>query len=111
MPYCDMVVCHGGSGSVVSALAHGLRLLLIPMGADQPLNAARCAALGIARVLDPIAATAETVREAASMVLADPSYRRAAERLRDEITTLPGPTQAVLLLEQLAADKQPVVPA
>jgi UDP:flavonoid glycosyltransferase YjiC (YdhE family) len=105
--HCSLVVSHGGSGSVIGALAHGLPSVLIPMGADQPLNAARCADLGVARVLDAVEATPEAVREAVASVLADPTYRRAAERLRDEIAALPGPTHAVVLLERLAAEKRP----
>jgi UDP:flavonoid glycosyltransferase YjiC (YdhE family) len=38
------------------------------------------------------------VREAASAVLSDPGYGRAAERIRDEIAVLPGPEHAVELL-------------
>jgi UDP:flavonoid glycosyltransferase YjiC (YdhE family) len=112
MPYCDLVVCHGGSGSVGGALAHGLPLVLIPMGADQPLNAARCAELGVARVLDPVAATAESVREAVTIVLADPTYRRAAEGMRDEMAGLPGPEHVIRLLERLAAcDRETTLPS
>ncbi len=103
LPHCSLVISHGGSGSVLGALAHGLPSVLIPMGADQPLNAARCADLGLGRMLDPIEATPESVREAVSVVLADPSYRQAAERMRDEIAAMPGPEQAVTLLERLAS--------
>jgi UDP:flavonoid glycosyltransferase YjiC (YdhE family) len=39
-------------------------------------------------------------------VLADPSYRRNAEQIRDEIARLPGPEHAAALLEQLAAEKR-----
>ena len=53
LPHCDLVVSHAGSGSVLGALAHGLPMVLLPIGADQPLNAARCQALGVADVLDP----------------------------------------------------------
>jgi UDP:flavonoid glycosyltransferase YjiC (YdhE family) len=111
LPYCRAVVSHGGSGSVIGALAHGLPSVLIPMGADQPLNATRCAALGVARVLDAIRATPDTVREAVAAVLADPTYRRAAERLRDEIAAQPGPAQAVTLLERLATERRPLLAA
>lgn len=111
LPHCRLVVSHGGSGSVIGALAHGLPMILIPMGADQPPNAARCAALGVARVLDAVEATPDTAREAVSSVLADPSYRRAAERLRDEIAALPEPAHAVRLLERLAAKKRPLFSA
>lgn len=115
LPRCDLVVSHGGSGSVIGALAHGLPMVLIPMGADQLLNGARCESLGVARVLDPIATTAQEAAEAVSDVLSDPSWRRNAERLQAEIADLPGPDHAVTLLEQLldrpASETQPLIPA
>lgn len=103
LPHCDLVVSHAGSGSVVGALTHGLPSLLIPLGADQPLNAARCADLRVAEVLDGMQVTPESVRAAAARVMDDLTYRRNAERLRDEIAALPEPTHTVGLLEQLAA--------
>jgi MGT family glycosyltransferase len=110
LPYCTMVVSHGGSGSVIGALAHGLPSVLIPIGADQPLNAERCADLGVAEVLDAVEATPETIRAAAVGVLEDPTYRRNAERLRDEIVALPELAHAVGLLEQLVAERRPLYP-
>lgn len=101
LPRCDAVVSHGGSGSVLGALAHGLPSVLLPMGADQPLNAARCEELRVALVLDAGRATPDDVREAVSAVLEDPSYRVAAERVRDEIRGLRGPEHALRLLERL----------
>jgi len=101
LPRCAAVVSHAGSGSVLGALAHGLPQVLLPIGADQPQNAARCAELGAARVLDPLTATPEQVRAAVTDVMEEPGYRRAAERLRDELARLPGPEHAVGLLERL----------
>lgn len=111
LPHCDLVVSHGGSGSVMGALAHGLPMVVIPMGADQPLNAARCATLGVAEVLDAVKATPHMVRAAVTTVLANPAYRQIAERMRDEIAALPGPAHAVMLLERLAAEKRPIAAA
>ena len=102
LPQCRLVVSHAGSGSVLGALAHGLPMVLLPMGADQPLNAARCEALGVAVVLDALTVDPQTIGEAAARVLAQPSYRRSAARVRDEIAALPGPDDAVTLLERLA---------
>jgi MGT family glycosyltransferase len=102
LPRCRAVVSHAGSGSVLGALAHGLPSVLLPMGADQPQNAARCDELGVARVLDASRATPQTVRDAVADVLADPSCRMAAERIADEIAALPGPERTVALLEHLA---------
>jgi UDP:flavonoid glycosyltransferase YjiC (YdhE family) len=107
LPRCSLVVSHAGSGSVVGALAHGLPLVLLPLGADQPLNAARCAELGVARVLDAVRVTPEGVREAVSTVLSEPAYRLHAARIRDEIAALPGPEHGLALLEGLAAERPP----
>jgi MGT family glycosyltransferase len=101
LPHCDLCVSHGGSGSVVGALTHGLPMVLLPMGADQPYNAARCEALEVACVLDAVAATADDVREAATEVLGDDRFRRNAERLAAEIRELPGPEYGVRLIERI----------
>jgi UDP:flavonoid glycosyltransferase YjiC (YdhE family) len=103
------VVSHAGSGSVVGALAFGLPSVLLPMGADQMLNAARCEALAVGRTLHPVRATPDDVRDAVAAVLGDPSYRKAAERMRDEIASLPGPDHAVTLLERLAMERRPIL--
>lgn len=107
-PRCDLVVTHGGSGTLLAALAHGLPLVMIPIGADQPDNAACCAALGVGRMIGPDERTPEAIRAAVRAILADPTYRRNAERLRDEMAALPGPEYAVTLLERLAVEKQPL---
>ena len=109
LAHASAVVCHGGSGSVLGALAHGIPLVLLPMGADQPQNAERCAALGAGRVLDVVALTPEDVREAVSAVLSEPSYRDAAERLRDELAGLPGAEHAAALVERLAAERRSII--
>jgi len=110
LPHCDVLVSHAGSGSVLGALANGLPMVLLPLGADQPLNAARCQALGVAEVLEAATVTPQGARAAVSRVLGDPACRRAAERVRDEIGALRGPEYAVNLLERLAAGRRPSAP-
>lgn len=109
LPSCAAVVSHGGSGSILGALAHGLPLVILPMGADQPLNAARCIALGLGQALDAVDATPAQVHTAVATVLAEPRYRQAATRMRDEIVQLPGPAYALALLERLGAERQPIL--
>ncbi len=89
LPHCRAVVSHAGSGTVVSSLACGVPLVLLPMGADQPFNADRCVALGVGRVLDAVAASPADVRDAVDDVLNTPSYLASAGRLRSEAATLP----------------------
>jgi UDP:flavonoid glycosyltransferase YjiC (YdhE family) len=98
----DLVVSHAGSGTVVASLALGLPSLLLPMGADQPWTADRCAALGVARVLDPLTCSPEEVATAARALLEDDAPRRAAADLAARAAALPTTAQATDLLEQLA---------
>lgn len=102
MPRCSLVVSHAGSGTVYGALAHGLPMLLLPMGADQPFNAMRCEALGTAWILEPTEQTPSTIRDAAIRVLADGSFGRAARKVAAEIAALPGQDHALALLTELA---------
>jgi UDP:flavonoid glycosyltransferase YjiC (YdhE family) len=101
LPYCDVVVSHGGSGSVTGALAHGVPTLLVPIGADQPMNAKRGKELGVGLVLDAVTATPADAHAAVSELLAVPTYRQEAERLHAELAALPGPDHAAALLEQV----------
>jgi MGT family glycosyltransferase len=108
MARADAVVSHAGSGTVIAALAFGLPQVLLPMGADQPLNADRCQSLGVAVVLDAVASTADEIAAAAVNALEDRRYRDRAGAVQEEIRSLPGPEHAASLLEQLAASKAPV---
>jgi UDP:flavonoid glycosyltransferase YjiC (YdhE family) len=92
---------------VLAALGQGLPLVLVPFTAGQPENAARCAAAGVARVLLPSALSPETARGAVLEVLTDPSYRRNAEHVREEIATLPDIDAAVRMLEHVALERTP----
>jgi len=66
-------------------------MVVIPLMADQPYNAACCAALGVGVVIEPGERSAEAIRAAVRVVLADPTYRQNAQRVRDEMAALPGP--------------------
>jgi MGT family glycosyltransferase len=102
LPQCDAVITHAGSGTVIGALAYGLPMVLLPMGADQPLNADRCVSLGVGVALDAFTATSDDVREAVEEALTVPSYRNAAQQLQDEINDLPGAASAAQRLLRLA---------
>ena len=77
-------------------------MVLLPIGADQPFNAARCVDLHVGRVLNAVEATPEDVHLAALAVLGDATYKENAKRLESEIAALPDPEFGVRLLERLA---------
>ena len=85
----DAVLTVGGSGTVLGALSRGLPMVLLPQGADQPINAARVAAVGAGIALPVGPASPDAVAEAVAQVLDKPDYRLAAERMAEEIRALP----------------------
>ena len=103
LPRCAAVVAHAGSGSVLGALAHGLALVLVPQGADQFDNAARCATAGAAVVIRPEELTADAVRLALRRVLDEASFGEAARRVQAEIAAMPAADEVAARLEAYVA--------
>jgi UDP:flavonoid glycosyltransferase YjiC (YdhE family) len=110
LPSCDAVVNQGGT-AILPVLAHGLPLLLLPQGANQFHNAEACVAAGVGRRLLPGEVSAEAVRAEVERLLADPALRTAARRVQAELAAMPGPERGVALLEELAAERRPLVGA
>jgi UDP:flavonoid glycosyltransferase YjiC (YdhE family) len=78
LPQMSAVVCHGGLSTITAALAHGVPVLCIPQGRDQPGNAEQVAASGAGRSL-PQDATAADIADALFLVLNDGATRAAAQ--------------------------------
>jgi UDP:flavonoid glycosyltransferase YjiC (YdhE family) len=98
MAHATAMVGHGGSGSTLAAMAAGMPLAVVPLFADQPENAQRVAELGAGLRLDGVTGLAEGVTE----LLTEPSYRRRARDVADEIAALDPIEHAVGLFEELA---------
>ncbi|RJQ74357.1 hypothetical protein D5S17_23095 [Pseudonocardiaceae bacterium YIM PH 21723] len=60
----DVFVTHAGMGSTMEALYFGVPIVAVPQAADQPMNAARIAELGLGVVLDAGTVTAAQLRAA-----------------------------------------------
>lgn len=103
LPAVDLVISHGGSGSLMATLAHGLPSLLLPLGADQPHNGMRAVELGVAATLDAATVTSEEVGARARELLADEAVRARCVAVADEWRELPGPSVAVAALEGAAS--------
>lgn len=99
LPSVDLVVSHGGSGSLAAALAHGLPSVLLPLGADQPHNAMRAEELGVATSLCAATATPDAIADRVRTVLADPAMTERCRAVADEMRTRPGLDSAVSALE------------
>lgn len=93
---CAAVVCHGGSGTVLAALAHGLPVVCIPQGADQFSNATNVQRAGAGlQLIDPSGAdVADAVAHVRSA-----EVRAAATAVADEIARMPAVEQVADAVE------------
>jgi len=105
LSHAAAVVGHGGYGTTLGALAHGVPLVLLPLFAgDQWRNARRVAQLGAGLLLEdgdrlamepPGPAVMAAVPGAVERVLTEPRFRRTARRVGADIAALP-PVDAVV---------------
>ena len=103
LPYCSAVICHGGPGTILHSLAHGLPLLILPQGADQYVMGERVLESGVGLRLVPGDVNPSSVRASVLALLEEISYKVNAYRLKREIAAMPGPDEVVHLIEEVAA--------
>ncbi len=108
LPHCDVVVNQGGT-AILSILAHGLPLLVLPQGANQFTNAEACVSAGVGRRLLRPEMDPDTVRREVLLLLEDPQWTEKARSVAQEIAAMPGPVEGVALLERLAAEREPLM--
>jgi UDP:flavonoid glycosyltransferase YjiC (YdhE family) len=84
----DVVVCHGGSGTVLGALGAGVPLVVCPLYADNARNGAAVAAAGAGVALAPLEELAEpatALRVAVLEVLGSPTFAASAREVATEL--------------------------
>jgi UDP:flavonoid glycosyltransferase YjiC (YdhE family) len=102
MAQADLVVCHGGHGTVARALGAGTPLLCCPRGGDMAENGARVAWAGAGvmmpwRLLGPA-----SLRWAVRRVLGDRRFAERAEQLASWARRSDGAERGAELVEKLA---------
>jgi UDP:flavonoid glycosyltransferase YjiC (YdhE family) len=103
MPSCDLVVCHGGHGTLVRALASGCPAVVCPAGGDMAESGARVDWAGLGVRLPLRFCTPAGVRLAVRRALARRGARERAGALAAWAASHPGPARAVAELEAWAS--------
>jgi UDP:flavonoid glycosyltransferase YjiC (YdhE family) len=111
LSHASAVVMHGGYGSMLGTLAHGVPSVAVPLFSfDQWQNAAAVARAGAGITLDadagerrllqmPPAGVLDGLRPAVERVLANRSYADSAGRIADAMALLPAAEAALEVLE------------
>ena len=110
MPACDVVVCHGGHGTVARALASGCAVVIVPAAGDMNENAARVDWAGVGVRLPGRLVGARGLALAVGRALARPELRAGARGLQTWSAHHDGAARAADLVEALAAGERVVQP-
>jgi UDP:flavonoid glycosyltransferase YjiC (YdhE family) len=106
----DLIVHHGGHGSVMTGLSAGTPAVIIPTISEREANARCVAALGAGEIVLPRADAAgekqvdvEEFREKVARVLQEAAYRASAQRVAESMRKYGGAREAADRIERLAA--------
>jgi MGT family glycosyltransferase len=100
-PHADLVITHGGHGTVMTALACGVPVLCLPMGRDQADVAARAVWRGAGSRLSS-RAKPDAIRQAVRRMLDEPHFREGARRIAERMSQEGDGPLAVAELEAIA---------
>lgn len=104
MREADLVVCHGGHGTIARALSAGVPVLSCPAVGDMTENAARVQWAGAGLMVPWRLATAHSIRWACRRLLGEPSFTRRASELAAWSRENDGAERGADLVERLARE-------
>lgn len=107
-PRCRPAISRGGVNTVLTALSHGIPLLCIPLGADQPDNAQRCVDAGAGLRLNRRLLTTARLKRTIRTMLSQATFIRWAEKMQHTLGQHNGPEEAATLILRLAETRAPV---
>jgi UDP:flavonoid glycosyltransferase YjiC (YdhE family) len=109
LPRCSAMLAHGGYGSLMGALRHGVPVVSIPLAAaDNARHAAKLEKLGAGIAIHEDSRSPRAIGDAMTRVLMNSAYRDAAARLAASIALLPPTSHGATLIKRLAEQRQPL---
>jgi MGT family glycosyltransferase len=105
-----LCITHAGLNTVLESLAHGVPMVAIPIGYDQPGTAARIAHHGTGEFIELDELTTERLGGLIEKVLQDPNYRERADYFQKLISKTRGLDVAADIIEQAFHKYQAEVP-
>src|SRR5690606_2260062 len=96
----DVIVCHGGNGTIYQAMRQGVPIVGIPTMHDQEFNLDRVEDLGIGIHLSELRFRPEHLKAAVDRILGDSSYRQKTLHFQEVLKSYDAPTACRDLIHQ-----------
>lgn len=108
MAKSDLVVCHGGNGTIYQAMQNGVPLIGIPTMHDQEFNLDRVVDLGIGIHLSELRFKAEHLIEAVQRIISQNNYKEKARHYQDVLAQYNGPRRGAELIDNFLTERSGV---
>lgn len=95
----DVVICHGGNGTIYQALRAGTPIIGIPTFHDQEFNLQQVETLGVGISVRPGRNAADRVITALKQIDNDPRFRERAAELQKKLAPWDGPARAAQAIQ------------
>jgi UDP:flavonoid glycosyltransferase YjiC (YdhE family) len=107
LPACSGIVCHGGAGTMLGALAWGVPPLLLPFRADQFYNSEQATRAGVAMSLCPNEINRQAIAGCVRRLLTDVELAARVEAVRQELAAMPDAAGVIDRMEALTQARAP----
>ena len=105
MKRSDVVLNHGGNGTIYQAIAAGIPIIGIPAHVDQERNLQRVEDLGFGLKLRERTCNGQKILDAVNEVVRNPGYRQAARELQRSVEKYDGPVAAADLIDRFMVQR------
>ncbi len=96
---CNIVVCHGGNGTIYQAMSKGVSIIGIPTMHDQEFNLDRVVDLEIGIHLSELKFKPTDLVEAVEKILSEKSYKENAKYYKNILAKYNGPSKGAQLID------------
>lgn len=99
MKRSDLVICHGGNGTIYQALSEGVPIIGIPTMHDQEFNLQRVEALGAGVQVSELSFKQEDLMSAVNRIIGDSVYKQKAGKLKEILKNYDAPKRGAGLID------------
>jgi MGT family glycosyltransferase len=106
MPFANVIVTNGGFGGVITALWHGVPMVVAGDSEDKPEIAARIKYCKVGINLKTGHPSPKRIKKAVEKILCDPSYKNNAMSISRDFHTHDAPLETTLLIEEILSQRK-----